>query len=1474
MRLFFIIIVAILPALLHAQSTNDAGETRCRYRPSKEFVLSKDEKCFDITFKEGNRAFALRCWDEAVALYRAAKSCADANQHNRSEMNRRMRICRDSAEQELRRSEQLARNQFLQATASGLADDAQEVLKNYDRSMAYRLADFAGQYVAPGPNADCMQALLDTWYHQPAQAANGTRFQVPFCYQLDYDLGRNTKVRFGGHNMNRVLYAFSPSSHLLYSWMVNDMEPARTIQISPEYKDFDMSPDGGTGLMFSDKDVMLLRIRSNRFTDVYKINISNLKRYCFSAHGTEFLYYDAVKSEIYMLRLSDAYKQRKGEQRAEPTLLFTDIPFEVLGMAYSKGRVWLGGRDSLVVLEQKDPTKKDTKWTIAKSLPWKTQFTYASDLKLFPGQQTAVFTNMVGAVYVPFEVKDDLPQRAGDEVLLDGMPLAINRTGNRVAHAKAENDLLYLLESSTGIALNGTYLQPQDRFAPLNGDFSHDNKWFAAVTDTGTLKMWSLVELQRDNARAIGDEESTLSFSRDDKYFFELRLDSVDIYPLTSPDQPLMTIENLPENRRIAAVGKQWVAYHSGDNNLTLRNAYSGKTIVFPTSGMEPHVAIDDSDKWVAITTMVFDTIEVYSLESGILVARLPLNGYVSSMDFIPGTRDLMIVQARITELGERQYTAKIWRPDARAEEQLRTLRIHGYNISHTDFSARGDRVAFSDRNDIRVFLLDNLLDENIRIKPLPDRFVMATAFHPDGSAIAAGYDDGQVVVWDLRSGEPRFRLSPGDHSRYITGLSFSPDASRIYIKTGDTSLIYRDIDPDHIREKGQTEYLRLVAFTPEQIRQYGLENALDYSGNFQKLAESNDLPLIRSFFEYYRLQALSSNNIEQVKRSFDSALRLYSKLDDPVTQRALRPTMQEIYEDYIWKLLLRERNEEAAKMVDEYNRVFEKPLAALKSGAHVSLMRGDLKAATLQYAEWTIRMFENPATRNYFEFSLDSLTQHFVQMSEYNLLKPEQVNCLCGLFYDVLHMEKICRLGGHPEQVPFDIDTRLRWNIFKNLYTSSDIVNHSVKVRKLESAYNDASILYKRNPGVWRGQLERTILSLVSAYSDQASFEQENVVSVGLYRKALHLLDTFGVFNKVNENTRLKALTSINYKIGNYYLGVQNLSDAVRNFERGLVYADQLVSTAATDSVDIYKNDYLAPLYYGIGMSQVLRGKAREAGESLQKAYDAYTFGLFPYIFGYIDLLKGNNRDAQDHFKTIRSSSQLGEAMAFLERMAAMLPEHREKLMNFIPEMQSIVLSENYGVKKLESGYWYALQKSTDASNRGQWKDALRWNEECVEVSYRMLGQPEPPDWLYEQYLGALLSKSFYLLYTGKNNPEAYDKVIEVVQSAKEYARKEFPYYDYMDWFDTNLGHAYLLRHGPGDQTTAINIYKEFIDKSHYGQDNWELLQKDFRDLHRAGIVWPDLKEVVLQIKPSNIELSEQDWKDMGVEDASRTEK
>ena len=51
------------------------------------------------------------------------------------------------------------------------------------------------------------------------------------------------------------------------------------------------------------------------------------------------------------------------------------------------------------------------------------------------------------------------------------------------------------------------------------------------------------------------------------------------------------------------------------------------------------------------------------------------------------------------------------------------------------------------------------------------------------------------------------------------------------------------------------------------------------------------------------------------------------------------------------------------------------------------------------------------------------------------------------------------------------------------------------------------------------------------------------------------------------------------------------------------------------------------------------------------------------------------------------------------------------------------------------------------------------------------------------------------------------------------------------------------------------------------YGQDHWELLQKDFRDLHQAGIQWPNLKEVVMAIKPANAELTAEDWKDMGVE-------
>jgi WD40 repeat protein len=58
------------------------------------------------------------------------------------------------------------------------------------------------------------------------------------------------------------------------------------------------------------------------------------------------------------------------------------------------------------------------------------------------------------------------------------------------------------------------------------------------------------------------------------------------------------------------------------------------------------------------------------------------------------------------------------------------------------------------------------------------DRRVSAVGFSPDGRTLAAGLDDGALVLWDAESGEERRRL-PGHEGR-VTALAFSPEGKRL----------------------------------------------------------------------------------------------------------------------------------------------------------------------------------------------------------------------------------------------------------------------------------------------------------------------------------------------------------------------------------------------------------------------------------------------------------------------------------------------------------------------------------------------------------------------------------------------------------------------------------------------------------------------------------------------------------------------
>ncbi len=1462
MRHFLLFFILLIPVCLTAQTDNTTNEKRCKCRARRDFLLEKSDSCFVITRAEADRFFNCRCWDEAMSLYRAAKSCADANQNARSEMNKRIQVCRDSAEQELRRSEQAARRQFLHATAANLADDAQELLKQYDRSTAYRLADFAGQYVAPGPNAECLQALLDAWYYlPPVQPGYTDGLQVPFCYQLDYDLSGNVQERFAKKGQ---LYAFAPSNSMLYSWDAESWEPKVPVQIEKGLPHFDLSPDDRTLLFYSDN--MLLFWRSPK--DTFHVKVSNISRYCFSPAGDEFFFFDGTQATVYSLDLRSTdmtqrdYKnvQRKSdkiEKRPEPRFL-TNVNFEVIGMTFSGGKLWLAGRDSIALLEQ--GSGKERQWKFGKSVDWTVEMPYNMvGVHLFPARRGAWVFGTDSLHYYHLPEPADSQQVAVKIGGIQGATLAVKPDGSWYAYTSYEQ-LGVATDSSTDRF--GCYLQPGEEFRMLSGAISPDNRWLAAATDTGTLKIWALYDWQSSAAASLSGA-SQVVFSQNGNQFACFRDNAVQVYATDQPTRPLFSEQRQSEDVIIDAVAENWVAWRSGATALTLKNRQNGQKKELPVaSDMESFlpVAFDEKGRYIAYAA-VNDSVVVRNLQNDEILAGQNFKGEVLQLRFVPGSSELVVIQSVESGMyAESQTIAKIWAPVASANKP-RPVRLHGYKIGWSDIAPKGDQIAFSSGQDIRVFHLDNLLDERARIRPNGDHLVGALAFHPDGTALAAAYEDGSVVVWDLTSGEVRFRLKVTDE--WIDELSFSADGNRLRIKTLTGQLFSRDISPDLIRAAAQNANRRLTAFTPEQIREYDLEKALDYSGNFQRLAESGDLPLIRSFFEYYRQQALRSNNIERVKAYFESASNLYSKLEDPAAQQALRPVMFEIYEDYNWKLLLREKNTEAQRVLNDFNRLFGKPLTGIKIGAHTALLRNDLSAAARQYADWTMLIYEKAGSESY--KAMDSLEQQFHQLAEYDLLSAEQRSCICGIFSNTLNMSKVCPAEYNVADVPFDADTRLRWNIFQQLYTSSGILNRSKKAALLESVYTEVMRSFRQNANRWRAQLEKTTLALAGAYTDWGVFEQGNVYSEKLYKQALQLLDTIGTF-KNNEPERLKAISVNRLLLGNCMLNTDRIAEAARQYELGLDATQRVLQNSPADSLSTFSNDHRAPLLIQLGLARLLEGNAAAAKTAYERAYDATTYGLNSFYFGHIALLEGNENEALNLYKGIYSEAQLGQILFEISRIGNRLPAHKARLEAFWSRLRDSILHQNAEMAPEAADYWQAEHQTAFFFANGRWKEVVAWNEKSLAALEKLTSRQEIA-YLWETYkLDALLGRSYYLIYLGKTNPEALSASIDCAQQGEDYAEKEYPSYTYRDWFKTNMAHACALRNQPGDRDRAIAVYRDFLKETSYDYDRWELLQKDFRDIHRSGLNWPDLKGIIHAIKPPEVEISANEWQEMGI--------
>ncbi len=1455
---------------------------RRNYAANRSFLKDTVSECFQRMVEEADRAYRLNFWEDAAALYRAAKNCADADQKNRQLMSERIAVCRNAAESALFTKQQEAERQARHAIAANLADDAEDLLVSDDRSLAFRLADFANQYIAPDDNMDCVQAMFDAWYYQPSEASRYRQeelYHPVFCYELADNLGDNTQVKFEQQkDGTQWLWAFVPKTGDMFAWELPSMKLVQAYGVGEGngYLGFDISPDGT--LLFWGNKFFELR----RGTRIRKIELPAVSNWCFSARGDEFFFENLAERKIYILNVREALAQqysRKGSKNAnilqapvEARPIVSDVPKGLIAMQYVAGKFWLGFADRVEVLGKSEPGKP---WNLEKRIPFnginlpENLDQRELRLSISPKEGFAVLGWSMGTWIIPFANQDSTAKSISCE---STYPLAVSGQTRQIAcqYNGSYQPGFWILDALTGDTIRRQHLPPNTYYDVLKSNFSSDANWLATPSPGGNVSLWALQDASTVWANKLPLTPSRNPvFSPDGTRLFVPSFDSLVIFKTNAPDDSPLSREGF--GQPLSGTSNQWAMLQVSPDSAEALNFITGRKIQFPlkNAGVSFLYAFDAEGEKLMAYLSDWNKVEIRSLQTGALLkSKIFEGGAISELRFLPETDNLLIVQYNsLDESNNEASSVKLWSP-LHENEKSRALRLHEYPIRSTAVDALGRQAAFTNGSDIRIFNLQNIENELLKIRSAFAESVLAIAFRPNSQLLAAAYSTGKIIFWDLQTGQESLQLQalqandPFSNGSEIASIGFSNNGSILHIVINDGRLLAYALDPSYIREVAQDENRQLLSFSPEQIVRYNLEAALYYPGNFDRLAESGDGPLVRSFFQHFRGQAVESNNIVQVRNYCERALYLYERLDEN-TRQIWQVDMRVMYEDYARKLLLRGNTTEAAKITAFIRKKFGYKPDLLE--AHLALLNRDFPAASTLYSKYILTSgFESDLEQNNIASSFEirwnyeTVEKELMQLKDFELIDSIQANCFCGMVSLSGDFFKFCPLGKNYPSNYLSATDRIRWEIVQKRSAAENTLRHAAKAALLQEARQKAKNLTRINPAEGQIWLEKMTLELAQAHRTWGVFEQKSPEALEQFENAAQLLLDIGEFRKLPDTNRLSLLASTYLVWGSQLLEAGKSADALAQFNLGLQAAEDLyhgIISADTTVLPIYMNNLIGPLFLQAGTAYLLEGNPVEARKAYDNAGLSFTDILSPSYQANVAVFENDETQAFLDYGKLASAEQTARGLFDLSRLAAKFEDKRVRIDSFASNLREALRSVNPKLINVEADYWLAKSKIDYFAAQSKWDSAVVYSKIALQQAKLCTEQPKTADKWVAPWLDEHIDVSYYLLLSAWNKAEALEECIQYGERAQEILAKKDGsgfYYLYRELLKTNLAHALILRNHPGDRERAIDLYNQFLQSNADENDNWDTLEKDFRELKRAGVPWPAIPELEA-LKPKN---------------------
>jgi WD40 repeat protein len=163
--------------------------------------------------------------------------------------------------------------------------------------------------------------------------------------------------------------------------------------------------------------------------------------------------------------------------------------------------------------------------------------------------------------------------------------------------------------------------------------------------------------------------------------------------------------------------------------------------------------------------------------------------GLVTSIAVCPDPRRPLIVS------GSDDHTVRTWEASP-GNGRMRPTHVlrHPAGVRAVACSAT-HCLSGDDQGKGRLWDLAHLDQPPLELKGQHYRSIECAAFSPDGKLCATGGGDNQIMVWDVATGNLRYRLS--GHNSFVTALHFTPD-SRLISVGRDPAVRFWKLGPDH----------------------------------------------------------------------------------------------------------------------------------------------------------------------------------------------------------------------------------------------------------------------------------------------------------------------------------------------------------------------------------------------------------------------------------------------------------------------------------------------------------------------------------------------------------------------------------------------------------------------------------------------------------------------------------------------------